>query len=111
MGARVKVISEIEKIMSNIEQVRNIGVIAHVDHGKTTTSDTLLAGAGIISERVAGDALLLDYLNVEKEREMTVKAANASLYHEFNGKPYVINLIDTPDMLILLVWLREALES
>ncbi|WP_048816829.1 elongation factor EF-2 [Caldisphaera lagunensis] len=96
MGARVKVISEIEKIMANIEQVRNIGVIAHVDHGKTTTSDTLLAGAGIISERVAGDALLLDYLNVEKEREMTVKAANASLYHEYNGKPYVINLIDTP---------------
>ncbi|WP_048812735.1 elongation factor EF-2 [Acidilobus saccharovorans] len=96
MGARVKMVSEIEKIMSNIEQVRNIGVIAHVDHGKTTTSDALLAGAGIISERVAGEALALDYLNVEKERQMTVKAANASLYHEYNGKGYVINLIDTP---------------
>ena len=96
MGARVKMVSEIEKIMSNIEQVRNIGIIAHVDHGKTTTSDALLAGAGIISERVAGEALALDYLKVEKERQMTVKAANASLYHEYNGKGYVINLIDTP---------------
>jgi len=70
VGARVKVVSEIEKIMGNIEQVRNIGVIAHVDHGKTTTSDALLAGAGIISERVAGEALALDYLKVEKERQL-----------------------------------------
>jgi elongation factor 2 len=89
-------VSEIEKIMGNIEQVRNIGVIAHVDHGKTTTSDALLARAGIISERVAGEALALDYLKVEKERQMTVKAANASLYHEYNGKGYIVNLIDTP---------------
>ncbi|GAB6147673.1 elongation factor EF-2 [Stetteria hydrogenophila] len=96
MGARVKLVSEIEKIMSNVEQVRNIGIIAHVDHGKTTTSDSLLAAAGIISERIAGEALVLDYLNVEKQRGITVKSANISLYHEYNGKPYVINLIDTP---------------
>ena len=96
MGARVKVVSEIEKIMSNIEQVRNIGIIAHVDHGKTTTSDSLLAAAGIISERIAGEALVLDYLTVEKQRGITVKSANISLYHEYEGKPYVINLIDTP---------------
>ena len=96
MGARVKVVSEVEKIMSNIEQVRNIGIIAHVDHGKTTTSDSLLAAAGIISERIAGEALVLDYLSVEKQRGITVKSANISLYHEYNGKPYVINLIDTP---------------
>jgi len=96
VGVRVKMVSEIEKIMGNIEQVRNIGVIAHVDHGKTTTSDALLARAGIISERVAGEALALDYLKVEKERQMTVKAANASLYHEYNGKGYIVNLIDTP---------------
>ncbi|MEB3774289.1 MAG: elongation factor EF-2 [Desulfurococcales archaeon] len=82
--------------MSNIEQVRNIGIIAHVDHGKTTTSDSLLAAAGIISERIAGEALVLDYLSVEKQRGITVKSANISLYHEYEGKPYVINLIDTP---------------
>ena len=96
MGARVKMVSEIEKIMSNIEQVRNIGIIAHVDHGKTTTSDSLLAAAGIISHRIAGEALVLDYLSVEKQRGITVKSANISLYHEYEGKPYVINLIDTP---------------
>ncbi|MCE4613314.1 MAG: elongation factor EF-2 [Desulfurococcales archaeon] len=96
MSARVKVVSEIEKIMANIENVRNIGIIAHVDHGKTTTSDSLLAAAGIISERVAGEALALDYLTVEKQRGITVKSANISLYHEYGGKPYVINLIDTP---------------
>ncbi len=96
MGARVKMVSEIEKIMSNLEQVRNIGIIAHVDHGKTTTSDSLLAAAGIISYRIAGEALVLDYLSVEKQRGITVKSANISLYHEYEGKPYVINLIDTP---------------
>jgi len=96
MGARVKVVSEIEKIMSNIERVRNIGIVAHVDHGKTTTSDSLLAAAGIISERIAGEALVLDYLSVEKKRGITVKAANVSLYHEYNSEPYVVNLIDTP---------------
>jgi len=96
MGARVKVVSEIEKIMGNIEQIRNIGIIAHVDHGKTTLSDSLLAAAGIISDRIAGEALVLDFLSVEKQRGITVKSANISLYHEYEGKPYVINLIDTP---------------
>ncbi len=96
MGARVKVVSEIEKIMGNIDQIRNIGIIAHVDHGKTTLSDSLLAAAGIISERIAGEALVLDFLSVEKQRGITVKSANISLYHEYGGKPYVVNLIDTP---------------
>ena len=83
-------------MMSNLENVRNIGIIAHVDHGKTTTTDSLLAAAGIISYKVAGEALATDYLDVEQKRGITVKSANISLYHEYNGKPYVINLIDTP---------------
>lgn len=82
--------------MKDRTRVRNIGIIAHVDHGKTTTSDQLLASAGIISPKVAGEALALDYLKVEQQRGITVKAANVSLYHEVNGKGYVINLIDTP---------------
>jgi elongation factor 2 len=93
---KYKIISEIEKLMTNLENVRNIGIIAHVDHGKTTTTDTLLAAAGIISYKVAGEALATDYLEVEQKRGITVKAANVSLYHELDGKPYVINLIDTP---------------
>lgn len=93
---RFKQVADILKIMKNIEQVRNIGTLAHVDHGKTTTSDSLLMGAGLLSPKVAGRALALDYVEIEQLRQMTVKAANVSLYHEWRGKPYVINLVDTP---------------
>ncbi|MEM1682660.1 MAG: elongation factor EF-2 [Ignisphaera sp.] len=92
----VKTVEQILKIMNNIEQVRNVGIIAHVDHGKTTTTDSLLAAAGIISSRLAGQVLAMDFLDIEQKRQMTVKAANISLYHEYEGKPYVINLVDTP---------------
>ncbi|MEM4041657.1 MAG: elongation factor EF-2 [Saccharolobus sp.] len=93
---RYKTVEQVLSLMKDRTRVRNIGIIAHVDHGKTTTSDTLLAAAGIISPKVAGEALALDYLTVEQQRGITVKAANISLYHESEGKGYVINLIDTP---------------
>jgi elongation factor 2 len=73
-----------------------MGIIAHVDHGKTTMSDSLLAAAGLLSPGMAGTALALDYMEEEQKRQMTIKAANVSLLHERAGTPYVINLIDTP---------------
>jgi elongation factor 2 len=73
-----------------------MGIIAHVDHGKTTMSDSLLASSGLLSPSVAGKALALDYMEEEQKRQMTIKAANVSLLHEMNEKSYVINLIDTP---------------
>ncbi|MGQ9759332.1 MAG: elongation factor EF-2 [Candidatus Methanomethylicaceae archaeon] len=93
---KYKQTEEIIKLMSNKLNVRNIGTLAHVDHGKTTLSDSLLAGAGLISQKIAAQALALDYVEIEQLRQMTVKAANVSLLHERNGKSYVINLVDTP---------------
>ncbi|MCC6013054.1 MAG: elongation factor EF-2 [Candidatus Verstraetearchaeota archaeon] len=93
---KYKQVEEIVKLMKDKERIRNIGTLAHVDHGKTTLSDSLLAGAGIISQKVAAQALALDYVEIEQLRQMTVKAANISLLHEWNGKSYVINLVDTP---------------
>ena len=73
-----------------------MGIIAHVDHGKTTMSDSLLASSGLLSPSVAGKALALDFMEEEQKRQMTIKAANVSLLHEMNEQSYVINLIDTP---------------
>ncbi|MCS7142202.1 MAG: elongation factor EF-2 [Aigarchaeota archaeon] len=93
---KIKRISEVMDILRVKDQVRNVGIIAHVDHGKTTTTDSLLAAAGLLSPQLAGKALALDYLEEEQQRQMTIKAANISLYYEMDGRPFIINLIDTP---------------
>jgi elongation factor 2 len=87
---------EIQKLMNYPEMIRNTSIIAHVDHGKTTLSDSLLAAAGIISEQRAGQQLVLDSWELEQKRQMTVFASNISLAHTFKEKEYLINLIDTP---------------
>jgi len=94
--ARYRQIEEIVKLMNNREMVRNTSIIAHVDHGKTTLSDSLLAAAGIISEQTAGQKLFLDSWELEQKRQMTVFASNISLAHTFQSGEYLINLIDTP---------------
>ncbi|MEM1609611.1 MAG: elongation factor EF-2, partial [Thermoplasmata archaeon] len=96
MGRKEDNIRKASKIMDDITKIRNIGTIAHIDHGKTTLSDNLIAGAGMMSEELAGKQLVLDYDEQEQARGITINAAAASMVHEVMGTEYLINLIDTP---------------
>src|SRR5574340_63324 len=93
---KFKATDQILSIIGNKKNIRNFGVIAHVDHGKTTMSDSLLASSGIISPSVAGQALALDSMKLEQDRQMTIVQANVTLLYEKDGQEYVINMIDTP---------------
>ena len=94
--AEKDMIEKIKELMYNPNQIRNIGTVAHIDHGKTTFSDHLLAGSGIISKELAGRKLFLDFDVQEQQRGITIWSANASMIHEYEGKHYLVNLIDTP---------------
>jgi len=90
---------EIMDIQSNI---RNISVIAHVDHGKSTLTDSLIAKAGIIASEKAGDTRYTDTREDEQLRGITIKSTGVSLFYEYDmdgqGKKekFLINLIDSP---------------
>ncbi len=95
-------IEQIREIMNNPNNIRCMSVIAHVDHGKSTLTDSLICKAGIISSKAAGEARYTDTREDEKERCITIKSTGVSLYYEYdiasNGKmePFLINLIDSP---------------
>lgn len=88
--------------MDRQDNIRNMSVIAHVDHGKSTLTDSLIAKAGIIASKNAGDMRYTDTRSDEKERGITIKSTGVSMYYEYDlndtGKeePYLLNLIDSP---------------
>lgn len=93
---KYKSTEQVLKIIKDKNNIRNFGVIAHVDHGKTTMSDSLLAASGIIAPSAVGQALALDYMKDEQERGITIVQANVTLHFSKDDKEYVINMIDTP---------------
>jgi elongation factor 2 len=90
------VVDEVQRIMETTENIRNIAIIAHVDHGKTTLTDSLVARAGLISKQLAGEQRMMDFDAQEQARGITIKSANISLGFKYDGKDHLINLIDTP---------------
>jgi len=95
-------VEEIRANMDNPDRIRNMSVIAHVDHGKSTLTDSLICKAGIISVKHAGDARFMDTRADEQERGVTIKSTGVSLYYPFDiedgqgEQGYLINLIDSP---------------
>jgi elongation factor 2 len=95
-------VEQIRSIMDKTDNIRSMSVIAHVDHGKSTLTDSLICKAGIISAKAAGDARFTDTRADEQERGVTIKSTGVSLYFEYDSEdgkgsqPHLINLIDSP---------------
>jgi len=102
-------VEEIRGLMDKVSNIRNMSVIAHVDHGKSTLTDSLVQRAGIISAAKAGEARFTDTRQDEQDRCITIKSTAISLYASLspedvadikgqvtNGNDFLINLIDSP---------------
>ena len=91
-----KVVASLERRISDIplERFRNFCIVAHVDHGKSTLSDRLLELTGTIEP--GGKKQVLDKLDVERERGITVKAQTCSMLYSHKGEDYLLHLVDTP---------------
>jgi len=104
-----KYIDSVLTLMEKKENIRNISIVSHVDHGKTTLSDHLLQAGGLISRTMAGKARVLDYLEEEQKRGITIKTANISFKYKYNDEDYLINLVDTPGHIDFSAAVSQAL--
>ena len=95
-AAPAKPVTELEQRISSIpiERYRNFCIVAHVDHGKSTLSDRLLELTGTIE--AGSNKQVLDKLDVERERGITVKAQTCSMIYNYKGEDYLLHLVDTP---------------
>jgi elongation factor 2 len=87
---------KVQGLMSNPKNIRNIGIVSHIHHGKTTLTDNLAAAAGLMAKDLVGDRMLTWVDDQERERLMTIYGATVTMAHDYENQRYLINLLDTP---------------